>query len=239
MIEGLETTANLIARYSLFETLYLQHQSTATNRLTRSLIMVYASILTFLGKALHYYDQSAAKRFAKSLVKVSDTTLNELLHNVRTLQAEVEWDSQLVVAELQHKTLDSVTEVNRNTTAINTIVSGMRSDLTAIEDGHLNQLQRLQTLFKTLEDPLFRVSTQALIYQDGLEKAGRLRILEWLSPVPYPQHHDTARMDCLPHSGLWMLQKPQFQCWAASSYSAILWLHGIPGSGKTKLAYAD
>ncbi|KAH8817009.1 hypothetical protein F5884DRAFT_748483 [Xylogone sp. PMI_703] len=187
MIEGLEVTANLISRYSLFEALYLQSDSSATNRLRRSLVSVYASILIFLGKTLHFYNQNVAARFAKSLVKVNDTTVNQLLQEDTT-------------------------------------------------EGHTDQLENLCTLLKSFADPLFRISANTLDYQDYLEKNERLKTLEWLSPLPYPQYHDNARADRLADSGQWMPQKPQFKEWSDSSYSSILWLHGIPGSGKTKLA---
>jgi adenylylsulfate kinase-like enzyme len=43
-------------------------------------------------------------------------------------------------------------------------------------------------------------------------------------------------MDVLPGTGQWLLSDPVFDKWKKESVSSILWLHGIPGSGKSKLA---
>ncbi|RFU26523.1 hypothetical protein B7463_g9825, partial [Scytalidium lignicola] len=237
MIEGLEITANLIARYSLFETLYLQSNSSATDRLKHSLVSVYASILTFLGRALHFYDQNTAIRFVKSLVKISDTVVEQSLEDMRKRQSEVERDAQLVVIELEQKTSHTVGEVNRNTEEIITTMSEIKTHLHEAADAHTAQLQSLYSIMDSLMEPIFRIGARgAFDYQDGLEKMERLKALEWLSLLPYPQNHDNARTGRLVGSGQWMLQKSQFKEWCNSSYSSILWLHGIPGSGKTKLA---
>ncbi|KAK2753368.1 hypothetical protein FQN55_003497 [Onygenales sp. PD_40] len=236
MIEGLEMVAHLIARYSLFEALYLRIHSPATARLRRSIVTVYAAILMFLGKPLHYYGKSAANRFAKSLVQVSDTTLNDLMQDVRSRQVQVEQDAQLVLMELQQNTADVVTDIHQANTGINLHLSDITTNLSSLEHASVDQFTHLQNLMWRIEQPIFRITDQLSNYQDGLEKAERLRVLDWLSQVPYPQHHANVQVDRLVSSGAWMLAKPQFTYWASSSSSSILWLHGIPGSGKTKLA---
>ena len=63
----------------------------------------------------------------------------------------------------------------------------------------------------------------------------RAEILRWTSPEPYNQHHEQIKKDVLPGTGKWLLSDPVFNKWKKESASSILWLHGIPGSGKTKL----
>lgn len=41
--------------------------------------------------------------------------------------------------------------------------------------------------------------------------------------------------DRLPETGTWILRRQEFLNWDSSNASQILWLHGIPGSGKSKL----
>jgi hypothetical protein len=41
--------------------------------------------------------------------------------------------------------------------------------------------------------------------------------------------------DIQPRSGEWLLGKAEFEEWKASHESSVLWLHGIPGSGKSEL----
>ena len=60
-------------------------------------------------------------------------------------------------------------------------------------------------------------------------------ILLWMSPEPYIQHHEQTKQDVLSGTGQWLLSDPVFEMWKKESASSILWLHGIPGSGKSKL----
>jgi hypothetical protein len=60
-------------------------------------------------------------------------------------------------------------------------------------------------------------------------------ILKWLSTVPYPAHHRLALEGVLKGSTTWFLKTNEFMEWERSSSSSILWLHGIPGSGKSKI----
>ncbi|PVG00856.1 hypothetical protein CPB86DRAFT_812717 [Serendipita vermifera] len=61
----------------------------------------------------------------------------------------------------------------------------------------------------------------------------RIQFLQWISKVRYTDHHETNFNDVLAGTGQWLLEDPLFAQWMKSG--SILWLHGIPGSGKTKL----
>ncbi|KAK4235733.1 hypothetical protein C8A03DRAFT_17559, partial [Achaetomium macrosporum] len=64
----------------------------------------------------------------------------------------------------------------------------------------------------------------------------RLEILEWVSPIPYRQHHNTVKEARTPGTCQWFLQCKAFREWEAASSSVIIWLQGSPGAGKTFLA---
>jgi len=63
----------------------------------------------------------------------------------------------------------------------------------------------------------------------------RIAILEWFSVIPYKGHHDLAIEGRVAGTGQWLFQRKEFKHWQESEKSEILWLHGIPGAGKTKL----
>ena len=67
------------------------------------------------------------------------------------------------------------------------------------------------------------------------DETKRIKILDWLSPLPYTQHHIYSRRNKLKGTGQWFLDDNCVRQWRESSVSSILWLHGIPGSGKSKL----
>jgi hypothetical protein len=55
----------------------------------------------------------------------------------------------------------------------------------------------------------------------------REKLLDWISNVPFNQHHSNIRQDRLPDSGQWLLQKKEYKIWLEDSSCSILWLHGI------------
>jgi hypothetical protein len=60
MIEEAALIAELICRYAIFEELYLQSASPATDELKRALVQMYAAIMVYLSKAKRYFDQNSA-----------------------------------------------------------------------------------------------------------------------------------------------------------------------------------
>jgi len=56
---------------------------------------------------------------------------------------------------------------------------------------------------------------------------GRTEILEWISTVPYTNHHKRISDDRLEGTGEWILKKEKYHTWRASSKSMLLLLRGI------------
>ena len=63
----------------------------------------------------------------------------------------------------------------------------------------------------------------------------RSNILSWLSTIPHLQHHKRVHEELLSGTGTWFLEDAQFTDWRDCNESAMLWIHGIPGSGKSSL----
>lgn len=94
----------------------------------------------------------------------------------------------------------------------------------------------LRRLLAELQQPIDRISADIAKLQDHLEQETRVKILKSISTIPDTLHHKTVSKGRLPASGNWLLQKEAYKAWRMESSSSILWLHGIPGSGKSKLA---
>ena len=56
-----------------------------------------------------------------------------------------------------------------------------------------------------------------------------------MEEMPYAKYHKENRRQVLEGTGQWLLRDPVFRMWKDNSASSLLWLHGIPGSGKSKL----
>ncbi|KAI9653168.1 MAG: hypothetical protein M1821_007708 [Bathelium mastoideum] len=90
--------------------------------------------------------------------------------------------------------------------------------------------RELVRLLESINTPMRRMNDDLKALQSQ-----RVEILQWLSPEPYIKHHRQARQGVLAGTGQWLLSDPLFKKWKDESASSVLWLHGIPGSGKSKL----
>ena len=86
-----------------------------------------------------------------------------------------------------------------------------------------------------LRCPIARIAQDVSEIQDRLVANERKEVFRWLSSVPCESHHHESCKKILKGTGQWLLENDHFLDWQRSSCSAIFWLNGIPGSGKSKL----
>ena len=181
----------------------------------------YAAILQYLSAVLHYYSHGTATRLAKSIGS-SKADFEEKYKPVETAK-KAAWDlAQLAEAEKSDWILSRLDRVQAE----------QRSH--AARDQQ--QFEALGSVLKEIQAPIDRISNQLAEIQDGLERETRAKIIRAISSIHYSSHHKGARKGRLKGSGQWLLQKHEYRAWREESSSSVLWLHGIPGSGKTKLA---
>jgi N-terminal domain of NWD NACHT-NTPase/AAA domain len=115
--------------------------------------------------------------------------------------------------------------------------------LSSLVDSQVQQRMSLQVgnihkIVETLQSPVCRLVEESKICAKKLVEADFLKVLQWLSSVPYTQHHRRHSGARLPNSSKWLFRHRLYVDWKGSSSSSILLLHGIPGSGKTHLTTA-
>ena len=76
----------------------------------------------------------------------------------------------------------------------------------------------------------------AAFYDRKYRHYDRLKILSWLSNIPYQQHHKQSIDEVQQGTGLWFLLDNVYRKWRDSRKRSFLWLHGAPGTGKSKLS---
>ncbi|KAH6670150.1 hypothetical protein B0J14DRAFT_517196 [Halenospora varia] len=199
VVESAASIGEIICRYAVFEDVYLQSPSPATDELQRALVKFYAAIMVYLSKVKSYFEQNSAMRRLKSGF-LAKSDIESYFSAIATAQETVDRCSCMV--EMQEK---------------------------------LNQRMDLKRLLECIDGPMERISADLESIKDGFESSKRTEILRWISPEPYIQHHEQAKREVLLGTGQWLLSDPVFQRWKKESVSSILWLHGIPGSGKSKL----
>lgn len=239
MIEGLERVTNAITRYAIFEDIYSRQRTSASDQLKTSLISLYASILTFLANCHRYFGLNTAKRmFKTALGQLSLTDIEDDLNKIEKRQVEVDRTAQLVGMEVLQNTSTGIGTLNSSTGRMASQLELLSSSLVGLSQGQI-MIQDTATMKQAIASILG--PTQRLLeglnrYDDYLTTQSRKDIFDWLSPVRYRVHHLTQKQDRLPDSGQWMFQSSEFRSWQDSSISETLWLHGMPGCGKSKLA---
>lgn len=234
ILEGLEYVFNLIARYEVLECLYIQRVTAAQGIFQSAIVQVYTAILRYLLDAYRYFNQKTIKRISRSILQLEEPTLKHLAI-IKSKERDMHEYIQLILGEIVTTASDTVDRVE---TKLN--LTRQQQESFPIQDKifHENQAPEIEEMIKILRrlsEPLSRYGVQLSTIHDKLEAEHRLRILQWLSLVQYKSHHRMKAKELIPGSGNWFLKRPEFVEWLGSSSSSILWLHGIPGSGKSML----
>ncbi|THX50617.1 Pfs, NACHT and ankyrin domain protein [Aureobasidium pullulans] len=79
---------------------------------------------------------------------------------------------------------------------------------------------------------LGQISVDTKYVKDSINEQ---KIMQWLAAPNYSANHNRAMAKCQEGTGLWFLHGDLFKQWQGQSGS-FLWLHGIPGCGKTTLS---
>lgn len=92
-----------------------------------------------------------------------------------------------------------------------------------------------RSLFRSSVYRLLMVQRVVAAFEGGYNVYNRLKILRWLSVIPYQQHQKQTYSEVQQGTGTWFLQDVVYKNWKELPESSILWLHGPPGFGKSKL----
>ncbi|KAI0903784.1 ankyrin repeat-containing domain protein [Ustulina deusta] len=95
-----------------------------------------------------------------------------------------------------------------------------------------NQKLTLELALSTYQTRL--IATQSRKTEDRYLKEKRGALLRWFKTSNPEQNHLTSRESHEPGTGQWIFENAAFKTWVNDSGS-LLWLHGIPGAGKTIL----
>lgn len=185
----------------------------AQSKLCGSLVIFYSDCLLFRADTGKYYERSTGERVARSLYELSDRRSNPL-KAIDVKEMEVEKLALIVQAERARQTNTTVTTLQHQTLA---------------------SFDSSQALLHSFEKPFLRVSNSLVLFHDTPEFNKHWNFIQWLSSDDYRDRHDLTYQDVVPGTTQWIISKPEYQKWQTSSASPFLWLHGIPGRGKTTL----
>ena len=93
-------------------------------------------------------------------------------------------------------------------------------------NSHKNAREILKIL-RDLEQPIRHVDLGVRLLLKSVGTSRRTQILQWISPIPYEDNHNTACEGHTRGTGEWLLGHQTYDNWKSSREDAILWLHGI------------
>lgn len=239
MINGLEWVISFLADYAIFENVYLKDSSPAVDRLKDHIVALYSAVLLFLAKACHHFKRSTVSKIAKSVFTCDEKTIQAMLSNCHQMNINVVETARLVDAERQQQVLTAINRLNATVTfepdRPQALITLQEQISQTLRENASPQERKLWELYQMMPLTVSRISEEMQQLYDNLGEDKRMAIYHWLSNIPYTQHHQNARNGRLQDSGDWIFVHQQFQEWVFASYSAILWIHGIPGSGKSTM----
>jgi ankyrin repeat protein len=223
MLIGMESVAREIHFYTLFEVVYLTRSSEARDQLADILVKTYAKLFGFLAEAKGYYGEHTITRFAKAI-------FNEGRLMIFVIDLRNRLNVHLGGVDAMISSVDSErAHIEQNARVI---------DKQDSDENALSMSKSHQDLAQKLENwkvPLENIATDVSEISDHVRASERINILKWISPIPFASHHDRARDGRLTGTGQWLLNENAFGQWDSTELPPVLWLHGIPGAGKTKL----
>ncbi|KAL7803567.1 hypothetical protein V8C44DRAFT_343832 [Trichoderma aethiopicum] len=91
-------------------------------------------------------------------------------------------------------------------------------------------------LLLSLRESLQQVDDEMLCLFDKMDAQEMLDALDYFSDVKFGEQHQKKAEARTPGTGQWLLSHDKFKKWYKTEESAILWLHGTVGTGKSFLA---
>ncbi|KAJ5316803.1 hypothetical protein N7508_001311 [Penicillium antarcticum] len=92
-------------------------------------------------------------------------------------------------------------------------------------------------MLDALNAPMKRMDEGIQHLLQTVDEGERIKMLEWISPIPFGKNHNNVKEKRTPSTGGWLLQHEDFSKWEQNE-SSIFWLQGSPGTGKTFLTSA-
>lgn len=136
----------------------------------------------------------------------------EILHGVKRCAALEEEVAQ--EAQIARKKLKTITEIGEKALEQTNEMHSTVTKAAALGEEILGESRRAESRCKTVD---------------------MLNVLTWLTSTDPSTNHLRARKSCQEGTGRWFLESNDYLSWLRQEH-AVLWLYGIPGSGKTVLA---
>lgn len=255
MLDGTQFAAKLISQYPVIEKTYARVDSTLSVALRDSLEQLYVIILRFQIRVIVYFD--ANHKVSRTLTGLNPVSADEnmkLYNSVNDAMKKVDHDIALVHADISQKgvsdllvgqskqlstTMDGILALARSTGSAmreqKSLLNDRFDEVDAKQDKKMTAMTAQIT--EQWQIPLGNMMKQLEKEEIAAQEEQLLAIRRWLSAAQPEQDHDEARSKRPLQLGDWLLRHPKYVEWRDSQRSAILWMYGLPGTGKTNFSW--
>lgn len=206
--EGIECTAGLLVRYHVLESLCASPAPGAFQQEREYLGNCIVQVYTAILRYLATSNRYWSQNTAMRMIKGIFKDMESAHCTLQSTVAKADEEAIRTAHILQHQELFNVSKENQ---------------------------ENLAKLTDRIRAPIFRTARKVSQIQDQLNRDQRREIFQWLSTVHCEAHHHESCKKILKGTGRWLLECSEFLEWMNSSASAMFFLSGIPGSGKSKL----
>lgn len=165
-------------------------------------------------------DRAVIERLASSILKTGDE-LPGLLQRAAQQATDVFTTSGLVDSHMQSESYTDIKDISQSLSQSHAWLRQQLEESKKIAGIVVLNHKETNSRFNKIDE--------------RAKRDDRLKILQWLSSVSYREHHQKEINEVLLNTGLWFVQSQKYRAWKDSDDTAIIWLHGAPGTGKTKL----
>ncbi|KAF8539493.1 hypothetical protein BDD12DRAFT_924175 [Trichophaea hybrida] len=151
--------------------------------------------------------------YISRLGKYQQTFQSALQIDIASLTLEIKTDVHVVKTDVR----EVKAEVREVKTGVREVKTDIREVTTEVQRVHSEQL-------RDIHERVARTD------QEKLDQ-----LVKWLSPLHYNVKHEESVEKHQEDTGTWLFENKIYQEWEKSTQS-VLWIHGIPGCGKTILA---
>jgi hypothetical protein len=201
LLIGLEQVVCLITRCKVYEQLYLDNIEPQEN--------IHVDVM---------------KELSQQTVRLYRKLLSFLAHYVRLVNKN-RFEKVLHTFLNPDEISDMLSEIGKLQTTTTVAADLCQKHLAVLEIHQTNE--NFRKAREQLHTVVSRLDMETLQLWKMLNEDERVKILQWVSDIPYESDHYNAKTGRIEGTGGWLMQHKTYDTWRDAQDSTVLWLNGI------------
>ncbi|CZT01742.1 uncharacterized protein RAG0_09217 [Rhynchosporium agropyri] len=204
------------------------HLHPASARLSTIIIELFAHLISFLVRSKRFYEINPAKRYVKAAFSAFNEKIDGTLRKVAELADAAEREAHLASQQEQNRQWKAVASERTEQAGFREAQNGAMANINSKCDTIMEDIQGLAN--ETLPGVISHLAKEANI---KIFYETRKEVIKWLRPE-YTGSYPTT--DWEEGTCQWITKHEKFRTWKLGGTGSVLWIHGIPGCGKSVIS---